>query len=437
MRSDAYESDILVYLFNSDDGLAKFAESLEPEHFQNEVYGALYDLMKQHWLKHREKPTLVSIETEIVKELESSAPRFFKEDIPVVTKVLEAVINNKYIAGKWIDSDLTKWLREAEYKTFTEKANFSLHEGRPDKIDDLWRSMQQKLVHDGSGEGLVFFEEWDAILKNYLDWSTDRIIETMYLDLNAILGGGLYKGEFGLVWGPPNVGKSFMLNNMGFGACKDYRVLHLTNEMSEMAIAVRYMTMQSDIPKQEFADSYKQAEMKRVHNMVQTNMKRNLVIRYVSPATSPNVLAGMLEKAKANSEPFDLVLIDYLDNFDLKGVEQDWLKLEKICQIFSDVAKEYNVCIVAATHCDQGAYGKRIVSNKHLNRSKTGKDKVIDFSLFLGQDAKDMETHTVIVTVTKMRDREGKGRSCALMQVFETGKFKETQLPADLLGGTK
>jgi len=436
MKSNVYEGDVLVFLYNNVDALPKFAEHLDPEHFSNEVFGALYNIMGAHWITHGERPTQNSIESAIRDDFQSPSPSFYEEDIPTLSKIMTHMFNNTYVADKWLDEDLTQWLRNSQYKVLTEKINYAMHEGRPDLIENYWSEAQQRLLQQDSSEGLDFFSSVGDLLDSYKKWAEARVIRTMYPTVNTILGGGLFKGEFGLLWGSAGVGKSFMLNNFGYaGVIDKKRVLHVTNEMSENLTGYRYLTMWSDTPTFDWLAPEKREQIMRVQKEAEGNRKGNLIIKYMPSGATPQSVSHLLEKAQREGNPFDMVLIDYIDNFELPGIDQDWLKIEKIMQAFCDMAKEeqYNVSIVAITHADAGAKGKRVASNKHFVRAKTGKDKVIDFSVFIGQNSKDdLETKTVICTVTKMRNREIKQQSCALRQNFGVGKFIEVPLPEDL-----
>lgn len=435
MKSNIYEGDVLVHLFNNPDGLPKFVDHLDAEHFSNEVYGAIYDLLKEHWLTYGEQPTLNSLETAIRDSFQSPTPRFYSEDLPVMSKVMTQMINNKYVADKWLDENLTQWLRNSQYKVLTEKISYAMHEGRPDLIESHWSEAQRRLLQQDSNEGLDFFANIDTLFNDYEKWSGARVIKTAYTGINNILGGGLFKGEFGLVWGPSNVGKSFMVNNFGFAAIsQNKRVLHVTNEMSQNLTGFRYLTMWAEVPTFEWLAPGKREQVLQVQKEFEELRKGNLIIKYMPNGATPQAVSHILEKALREGNPFDMVILDYIDNFELPGIDQDWLKLEKISQAFCDMAKEeqYNAAIIAITHADAGAKEMRVASNKHFVRSKTGKDKVIDFSVFMGQNKEDIKNKTVICTVTKMRNREVQTRSCALRQNFGIGKFEEIPLPEDL-----
>jgi archaellum biogenesis ATPase FlaH len=275
---------------------------------------------------------------------------------------------------------------------------------------------------------LDFFERMDEVARAAALDLLGRI-PTGWRGVDEITGGGFQQGEFGLVFGVNSVGKSFFATAVGAYTTlqtDDDRVLHITNELTARKQELRYIAYYTSIPKRQLwerADS--------INNEIYAYMKGRLRVEYLAPGSTVNEVWGFLEAARLEGKPYKLVIVDYIDQFSpaTPTEQKEYLRLIQICSEFSALAKDYddggqNVCIMAITHAGTQAYGKKHGDGSMMGGAVIGKNKVIDFGLFMGQDEDMKRQNLVALTVTKIRERAtGKTGRCYLRQNFDTSRF--------------
>ncbi|MDR4988175.1 MAG: DNA repair protein RadA [Bacteroidales bacterium] len=75
-------------------------------------------------------------------------------------------------------------------------------------------------------------------LINEIDGSNQRRISTQNMELDRVLGGGLVPGALMLVGGEPGIGKSTLMLQVAM-QMKDFRVLYISGEESELQLGMR------------------------------------------------------------------------------------------------------------------------------------------------------------------------------------------------------
>lgn len=430
MSSADFEGDVLVLAFRDSGVLAKYADRLDPLFFKNMVYGNLWLLMRRLFSTYRQAPSLAALETEIAKELgRGEGLRLFtKEDIPTIMRVLPKMANPEhYVMDRWVMQQMDQWIATRAYTVATAKAERELAMGNPNAVPGIFRAATA-IAAGGSTQTRDFFERMDegarASARDLL-----RRIPTGWRGVDEITGGGFQQGEFGLVFGVNSVGKSFFATAVGaFTTLQtdDDRVLHITNELTVRNQERRYIAYYTDIPKRQLWE-----RANSIHNETYAHLKGRLRVEYLAPGSTVNEVWGLLEVARLESKPYKLVIVDYIDQFApaTPTEQKEYLRLIQICSEFSALAKDYeeggqNVCILAVTHAGSQAYGKKWGDGSMMGGAIIGKNKVIDFGLFIGQDA-DMERQNLVaITVTKIRERAtGKTGRCYLRQNFDTSRF--------------
>lgn len=418
------ERDILVALFRDHKLLSWASARLDPEDFTNEIYGEVWYIMRRLWNRHREPITYVAVRSEIEEALKRN--EFIEEDVPILADVCKS-LNNGHIMQGWTSERLQKWLDKKAYHRFGADVNRAMAEGRTDVVHDAYKSLQSRVNKVDDPRDFMDQEVWLELLRYQAD-TEDRLMSTGVPEIDATLGGGLFKHEFGLIFGVEGLGKSFLAVQFGFGSWMERRrVLHITNEMPVPDVQIRYMTKLVEMSREDMPSDPKRVEATR---KAHEHLKGLLDVRYVAPGEPAGAVASILEEARINGRPYDLVLIDYLDQFGTQGAKDRpiWDQLSRLCSEFSAMAKPeedggYGVCIAAVTHADSKAYDKKYVSAKNMGLSKVGKNKVVDFSLAIGQDEAGRKANCVFLQVTKLRNRTTEKPRLICRQAFNTASF--------------
>lgn len=428
MSSGNFEGDVLVLAFRDPGVLAKYVERLDPLFFQNQVYGNLWLLMRRMFSEYRQGPSLPALSAEIEKELrrESGLKLFNTEDIPVISELLSRMSNSDYyVMDRWVADQLDQWIATRAYRVATARAEQELAAGNPQAIPGIFRAATA-VASSGNEQPRDFVDRMEEIAEAQKQ-DIDRTLSTGLRKLDGVTGG-LLMGEFGLIFGVDSVGKSFLATHIGAHNTKEgVRVLHITNELSVVNQERRYVAWYTQIPKRSLWE-----RSSTINPKYYEHLRGKLDVRYLPPGSTVNDVWGILEAARQEGNPFKLVIIDYIDQFNpaAKVEAKEYLRLIQISSEFSALAKPeanggQDVCILAITHADSSAYNKKWGDGSMMGGSKIGKNKVIDFGIFLGQDQDMIRQGIVAVSITKIRERAGKGGRCFLRQEFDLSRFSD------------
>lgn len=424
---ESTEIEVLCTLMLDKVLLSWAAPKLSPMDFNNEVLGEVWHVIRQLWFSYRELPQVRQVASELETLLKDET--LFKEDIPVIRAAVDMLANHNPPVA-WTKDKIEIWLRGRDYQTFVQDSGEALARGDLKEIDLKYKKLMMGGVKDE--ERVDFFERFDEIAEA-ATLKKLNLMSTGIKEIDYILSGGMARTEFGIVFGPDGLGKSFMLNQIGQTAILDgMRVLHVTNELPSAEVDSRYLSGFTSIPQDEFASRID--EIKALAPSLLKH-KGQLVVKYLAPGSSPEEIWTLLEQAKLEEVPFDVVLIDYLDRFkyDTKSHNQ-WQDLTDVCDRFSFMAKPevdggFNVLIVAVSHSDSTAYGKKHISAGQMGLSKMGKNKTTDFILGISGDDDDKEKGLIRITLIKLRYRKWPKKQRAILQTaFDKSTFIPLQL---------
>lgn len=145
-----------------------------------------------------------------------------------------------------------------------------------------------------------------------------RRVPTMLPNLDRCMQGGLGVGELGVIIAPSGVGKSTTLTNFGYGAiCYGFNVLHVTLELKEIDIALKYAARHTG----QAIDNIVKHDP-TFYSMASANpiAANRLMLKYFSPgtATVANIRALLSFLRAQNFKP-DLLIVDYIKKMKFDG----------------------------------------------------------------------------------------------------------------------
>ena len=210
-----------------------------------------------------------------------------------------------------------------------------------EKIDKGERDEVLPLIQDASlvGENILDMGTEYTSSSDRLDWYTEDehsdVIPTGIKHLDYSLGGGLGRGELGIVLGPPKRGKSTTLINFAFGALTRIRdnatsaggfnVVYYTFEMKLKKIARRFddrvaakvkvkspggTDMQLIELKHSNPEQYTEILSERIDKLVQGKL---ILREYPTRTCTPTMIRSHLRLLAGQGFEPDLVIVDYAD----------------------------------------------------------------------------------------------------------------------------
>lgn len=189
---------------------------------------------------------------------------------------------------------------------------------------------------------------------------------------------GITGGEFAMMFGRPNSGKSASVISLtsapGGFAHQGATVLAVCNEEPGVRTRMRHVTAACQKPK-EWVNANRR-EAKAIWNEI-----RSKVILVDAVGMTMHGLDALVRKHSP-----DIVTVDQLDKLGVSGsFSASHEKLRAIYTHAREIAKKYNTAVIAVSQASADADGKSIVTPSMAEGSKTGKFAELDLAIGIGQ----------------------------------------------------
>ena len=303
-------SDRSFYLMNK--------EALKPEYFSNRALYNISRRSREYAEKYDSPPS-----KEVLKSIIKTEYRF-RNEIDQYLRIVDGIFNVTRDDSKYVADEALKFGRNKAVVLGIGQGIDLIEKGKEDEAVKILRDAVNvgttvlSLGHD-------FFNQF----KERRSTKKREPIGTLLKELDTCLKGGLGRGELGVLLGSSGRGKT--TNLVAFGKAALYqgnRVLHITLEMSEEAIAFKYEAAISGIDLDKLDEQ--SDEVYKLIDKCKT-FKGDLYIKsWPTKMCTYSMLASYIEYFNSTQErKVDMVLIDYPD---LMNVESDveWLGLSEL-----------------------------------------------------------------------------------------------------------
>jgi len=210
------------------------------QNFVNKIY-----LYKEKYKKHPSRDTFESI---LKSETSSGNEAVRKQVRDFYVRIASGNFSNvdeEFVQDKSLDFCRKQKLQEAMLKSvkLMQKSSF-------DEVSKIINDALKLGVDNDTGYD--FIEDFEARYQ----LRSRHPIATGWGEIDRITGGGMGKGELGVVIAPTGVGKSMVLAHLGAMALKNgVNVVHYTLELQDMTIGNRYDSCLTGIPINELRHS--------------------------------------------------------------------------------------------------------------------------------------------------------------------------------------
>jgi replicative DNA helicase len=212
-------------------------------------------------------------------------------------------------------------------------------------------------------------------------------VPTYWDNINQLLMGGLGIGDFGIIFGNPGGGKSWMLVSIGAEAVKrGFTVCHYTLELSEYYVGKRYDSLFTGIDVQNVHKSRSTIEE------AVSKIKGKLIIKeFPMGKATIHTIESHIQKCRDLGYPPDLVIIDYVDLLKSKVKSIDPKDaIDDVYTATKGMARELKVPIWTVSQVNRagakddviegdkaaGSYNKMMIADFALSLSRKRQDKV-------------------------------------------------------------
>lgn len=214
-----------------------------------------------------------------------------------------------------------------------------------------------------------------------------RRYPTGWSGVDAVLGGGITGGEYGMVMAPPGMGKTTMLINIGYGIAGlvgATNVLHVSNEISVEQTLARYAARVAGVRLSREDDAMSEAQFKA---MVEKRAKQRLRgrLRVVYGKWTVASIRSTIDNLSTEGFHTGALIIDYPDLMTpTQKREEKRFELADISRELRQLGGEYDIPVWGATQSTRESFYKEVIETASIAEA-IEKAAVVDVLITLSQ----------------------------------------------------
>jgi replicative DNA helicase len=382
--------------------LTKVISHLKMEYFESKILGKVFRIYQEFFNKFNKIPTRKIIEDLIGKMGEGS-----QSTQPILDQIFsEAQIDTT--EKDYILSEVIKFGKRARMKDAIMKSVDLLEK---DDFESITSEVRDALVFNLDTNIGYDLYDIDLRYKN-LKASMENRVSTRYAQLDRVLNGGWAKKELYAFMGPPGIGKSIFLPNVGLNALLNgLNVAHYSMEMSEDRLGQRYDAIATNINIKKLIDHPE--EIKKKYETI-----RKITTSHLKLKEFPTSLASVLDieshldelKLYQDFTP-DLIIVDYGDimrstrKTNNLYEEQGWIFRE-----LRGLAVKRNLIVITATQANResmdGEGGTKEIIGMEKTADSMEKNRILDALFSITQKRQEKDQGKINLWVAKNRNGE-------------------------------
>jgi len=354
------------------------------QNFVNKIY-----LYKEKYKKHPSRDTFESI---LKSETSSGNEAVRKQVRDFYVRIASGNFSNvdeEFVQDKSLDFCRKQKLQEAMLKSvkLMQKSSF-------DEVSKIINDALKLGVDNDTGYD--FIEDFEARYQ----LRSRHPIATGWGEIDRITGGGMGKGELGVVIAPTGVGKSMVLAHLGAMALKNgVNVVHYTLELQDMTIGNRYDSCLTGIPINELRHSKED-----VFEEIKELPGKLLIKEYPTKSATTQTLRTHLEKLRNRDFKPGMIVVDYGDI--LKPISHSKEKREELETIYEELralAHEFECPVWTASQTNRSGINAEVITMESISEAFS-KCFVADFIFSVSRTGADKMNNTGRVYIAKNRN---------------------------------
>ena len=353
-------------------------DKLSVDYWDDPIYKRLFIIMLEYFKKYEKTPSLQN------KSINQAINLFKSPNNPIEEESLHSLLNritlwNERVINKDMDYDgdmvqnaTDIFIKQQEYRKLGEYLLNSARTGRIKDKDEIG-VIESKINYINSiGEVEDYGVEVVENIRESLRPEFRQTIPTGISVLDRITGGGLGKGEVGLILSPSGVGKTTILSKIANTAYElEKNVLQIVFEDSQDEIKRKHYTIWSKIPLSEINDKLDET-IERVEEKIQKIEGGKLIIKRFTDddVTIGDIKRWILRYQKKFGIKFDIIILDYLDCVEPTEKTQDRTEAEfAVVKSFLNLAADLKIPAWSATQGNRSSFGSKSVDATHQGGS--------------------------------------------------------------------
>jgi len=369
-------------------------DAILPTYFDNEYLRLIAAEIKNYYEKYGAIPQLVTIE-EIVK---STISKDITRDMVLETiKEINEADQKDFL---WIQEESTDFFTQQELKKVNKKIDKIIESGDSTKYPECLELIKHALsIGEHRDNGIDIFNQLDDVLSE----DFRHPIPTGISGLDEAMGGGLSKGELGVILAGFGTGKSTMVTKLANHAYNlGYHVIQIFFEDKPKVIQRKHLSCWTGIELNDLS-LHKDKVMNVVTKMKNDSEGSLTLKKFPSDGTTIPQIATYLRNMMANGIRPDLVLLDYIDCISPSKVVDDINVSEgTIMRQFESMIDELNVAGWTCIQGNRSSLNAQLVESNMIGGSiKRG--QIGHFILSVAKTLEQKEDGRATVAILKSR----------------------------------
>ncbi len=371
-----FQTKLLAVLLKDRSYVQQIHDILDAKYFSSEANQWIAKTVVKYFNEYKNTPTLEVLKVELDQIDDSVLKTTIVDSLKDVVKQADAE-DLDYIKDRTLDFCKNQKLKAAILSS-VQLLQLGKYDEIKGEIDEAMKAGSDRNI------GHEYIDQIDARFEQ----NTRRVTATPWDVVNAIMDGGLGKGEMGVFVAPAGIGKSMALVNAAASCVKaGFNVNYYTLELSETYVGGRFDSFFTGIPTQDL--KYHREEVEEAVR----KLTGNLVIKYYPTKTaSVNTIAAHIDKCIMQGTAPDIVFIDYADLLrDSGGGNRNIRHDQVLGGIYEDLrglAGQYQVPLWTASQANRSAADQEIIEADKIAESYT-KVMVADFIVSLSRKTAD------------------------------------------------
>lgn len=354
----------------------KVLRFLSVDYFDDINFKKLFLTIKEYYEEYDTIPNIKN------KSIEFALKKFnSKNDIEfqVLTEIVnqikyweDSVLNQKIpYDGDVIQKNTFIFIKQQEYRKIAEDILRKVKTGEMKSKKNLFEIEENFSKTHNIGEendnGVILTENInEAFNKKFRE-----TIPTGIIGIDDVTGGGLGKGEIGLVLAPSGVGKSTFLTKVANSALEDGKnVLQIIFEDTPDEIQRKHFSIWSKIPLSELQNRKNEA-LEIINDKVDKIKNRLVIKKFEEDETTLIDVKNWIDNyQKKFGIKFDIVVLDYIDCLEphKKSIDQNQAELS-IIKLFVSMASKYDIPMWSAVQSNRAGFNAEIVDHTQMGGS--------------------------------------------------------------------
>lgn len=393
------EQAIISFAFDEHETFAQAIPFLKKEHFRKVEHQFIFEIIRRHFEKHEVVPTR-SWALDVARR--NLGP---DDDFIPILEGINRESNPRDLGA--VKKTIIDWTKHKAYaQLLTKEAVDAIVNHQYEAIDQLVEEARR--ITNVENIGIDFFNAYPLLLNK----ENIEMLPTGFPQLDALLNGGLERGRVFMWQAATNVGKSiFLVHNGRVCVEKGYKVLHITLEMSEEDVGVRYLgAFTNEIKDLRFEPETKAAITAKLEKAKATYGNNLKIVQFPPDEISVDNIYQLIETYKRKGWSPDVIIIDYLELMRARRAEENkenWQAQAKVSTQICGLAKNTNTLVFTATQSNRDGYKESENEAKIPGLDKTAgsydKTKPVDYVCGIAQTSDEYKEGIYRISLEKSR----------------------------------